>query len=137
MPTSSGRSAASSSTPTLVCSAVQRASIIALETPTQLLEQQRSVYRRRRDRMVSVLNRIGLGVEPPLGTFYLWVPLPEGVSSMEFFDRLLREAAVVAIPGIGFGHHGEGFVRFSLTVPDHRLDEAVERIEVAGERLMR
>ncbi|MDE0290413.1 MAG: aminotransferase class I/II-fold pyridoxal phosphate-dependent enzyme [bacterium] len=116
--------------------AVQRASIVALETPEHVLRAKMEVYRRRRDRVVAALRRTGLAVTPPPGTFYVWVPLPSGVSSMDFFTRLLDETAVVAIPGIGYGRYGEGFVRFSLTIPDARLDEAMQRIESAGDSLL-
>ena len=116
--------------------AVQKASIAALETPDHVLHTQMDIYRPRRDRVVTALRRIGLDVEPPRGTFYVWVPLPEGTTSMDFFTRLLDETAVVAIPGIGYGDRGEGYVRFSLTVQDARLDEAMDRIEAAGDRLL-
>ncbi|MXY77890.1 MAG: aminotransferase class I/II-fold pyridoxal phosphate-dependent enzyme [Acidimicrobiia bacterium] len=116
--------------------AVQKASIAALETPDHILSTQMDTYRRRRDRVVTALRRIGLAVEPPQGTFYVWAPLPDGTSSMRFFTRLLEETAVVAIPGIGYGRYGEGYVRFSLTVPDARLDEAMDRVEAAGGALL-
>ena len=112
--------------------AVQKASITALETPDHVLRARMEIYGPRRDRVVTALRRIGLAVDPPQGTFYVWAPLPEGTSSMGFFTRLLEKTAVVAIPGIGYGRHGEGYVRFSLTVPDARLDEAMDRIEAAG-----
>ena len=116
--------------------AVQKASIAALQTPDDALRAQTGMYRRRRDRVVAALRRIGLAVAPPEGTFYVWAPLPEGITSMDFFTRLLERTAVATIPGIGFGRHGEGFVRFSLTVPDARLDEAMQRIEAASRTLL-
>ncbi len=116
--------------------AVQRASIVALETPAHLLKAKMGVYLRRRDRVVAALRRIGLEVEPPPGTFYVWAPLPKRTTSMDFFNRLLHHTGVVAIPGIGFGLHGEGFIRFSLTVPDSQLDKAMDRIESAASALL-
>lgn len=115
--------------------AVQRASIVALETPVRVLQVKMDIYRRRRDRVVDALRRVGLEVESPPGTFYVWAPLPEGTASMDFFARLLQHTGVVAIPGSGYGLHGEGFIRFSLTVPDSLLDEAMDRIEAAAGRL--
>ena len=115
--------------------AVQRASIVALETPAHVLGAKIEMYRRRRDRVVAALRRIGLDVGSPPGTFYVWAPLPEGTASMDFFTRLLQQTGVVAIPGIGYGPHGEGFIRFSLTVADALLDEAMDRIEASADRL--
>ena len=116
--------------------AVQRASIVALETPVHVLSAKMEMYRRRRDRVVAALRRIGLDVESPPGTFYVWAPLPAGIASMDFFTGLLQQTGVVAIPGIGYGRYGEGFIRFSLTVPDALLDEAMDRIEATAGALL-
>jgi LL-diaminopimelate aminotransferase len=78
--------------------------------------------------MVAALRRGGFHVEPPKGAFYLWVPLPAGVSSAVATTRLLTEAGVVCTPGNGFGPSGEGYIRFSLTVQDDRLEEAARRL---------
>jgi len=67
-------------------------------------------------------------VKPPLGSCYVWVPVPEGDTSMAFSDRLLELAGVFVAPGSGYGAGGEGYVRFSLTVPDDRLAEAMDRL---------
>jgi LL-diaminopimelate aminotransferase len=88
----------------------------------------RAVYQKRRDVVISALGDAGIEVEPPLGSIYVWVPVPAGRSSEEFAAELLEEAAVVVAPGTGYGPHGEGFVRISLTVADDRLEEAMERI---------
>ena len=74
------------------------------------------------------LQDAGLPVKPPLGSIYIWAPTPGGRSSAEFAAELLDEAAVVVSPGTGYGAHGEGFFRISLTVPDDRLHEAMGRI---------
>jgi LL-diaminopimelate aminotransferase len=79
------------------------------------------------------LNDLGWDLEPPLGSFYVWLPTRDGASSAEFCDFLLEQAAVVAAPGAGYGPQGEGWVRFSLTVPDDRLEEAVARLRKALE----
>jgi LL-diaminopimelate aminotransferase len=86
------------------------------------------IYRRRRDTLVPALQAIGLHVEPPKGTIYIWAPVPEGETSASFTQKMIEDAAVVMSPGTGFGPSGEGFVRMSLTVEDERLDEAAERI---------
>jgi LL-diaminopimelate aminotransferase len=66
-------------------------------------------------------------VDKPKATFYLWMEVPDG-NSMAFAEKLL-EAGVVVTPGVGFGEHGEGFVRFALTQPVARIEEALERME--------
>ncbi|MFN2590800.1 MAG: aminotransferase class I/II-fold pyridoxal phosphate-dependent enzyme, partial [Actinomycetota bacterium] len=71
---------------------------------------------------------IGLDVQPPLGSIYVWVPTPPGRTSVDFAAELLEEAAVVVAPGTGYGAHGEGYVRISLTISDDRLEEAMQRI---------
>jgi len=108
--------------------AIQEAGIAALLGPEEEREEVRRIYTRRRDILVEGLQRAGFRVEKPKATFYLWVPVPEGISSMDFCARLLKEAAIVSTPGVGFGSYGEGFIRFTLTVSEERLQEAVQRI---------
>jgi LL-diaminopimelate aminotransferase len=86
------------------------------------------VYQKRRDLVVGTLNRLGWDLEPPLGSIYVWAPTPHGQSSAEFAELLLDRAGVVVAPGRGYGAAGEGFVRFSLTVDDARLEEAMDRV---------
>lgn len=108
--------------------AIQRAAIAALEGPPEHLEALRETYRRRRDLVVSTLNRLGWSLEPPKGSCYVWVPVPDGETSVSFADRLLDEAGIFVAPGSGYGERGEGYVRISLTVPDERLAQAVDRL---------
>ena len=108
--------------------AIQRAAIAALAGPQDHLDELRAVYQRRRDVVVGTLNNLGWSLKPPLGSIYVWAPTPEGRTSAEFADLLLDEAGVFVAPGTGYGLRGEGFVRFSLTVPDDRLAEAMDRI---------
>lgn len=108
--------------------AIQRAAIAALAGPQDHLDELRAVYQRRRDVVVGTLNNLGWSLKPPLGSIYVWAPTPEGRTSAEFADLLLDEAGVFVAPGTGYGPRGEGFVRFSLTVPDDRLAEAMDRI---------
>ncbi len=86
------------------------------------------VYRERRDTLTAGLKKLGWAVNDPKATFYVWVRCPKGVASMDAAKRILAEANVVVIPGIGFGECGEGFIRFALTVETPRIREAVERI---------
>ena len=108
--------------------AVQLAGAAALDAPADSVEEMNSVYARRRDLVVAALRDIGVDVEAPKGTIYVWAPVPEGHSSTSFAELVLEEAAVVISPGSMYGPSGEGFFRISLTTPDERLTEAVERM---------
>ncbi len=108
--------------------AIQRAAIAALEGPAEHLDGVRETYRRRRDLVVATLNGLGWSLEPPRGSCYVWVPVPTGESSTGFADRLLDRTGIFVAPGNGYGERGEGYVRLSLTVPDDRLEEAMERL---------
>lgn len=91
-----------------------------------------ALYAKRRDILVDGLKRLGWKIEKPVATLYVWAPVPSGYSSMEFAKKLLLEAGVLVVPGIGYGDYGEGYVRMSLTVEGDRegelLAEAVDRI---------
>jgi LL-diaminopimelate aminotransferase len=113
--------------------AIQRAAIAALGSPPEHFDELRATYQRRRDVVVGTLNGLGWSVKPPLGSCYVWIPVPGGETSVSFADRLLDDAGVFVAPGSGYGEAGEGYVRLSLTVPDDRLAEAMERLgEVLG-----
>jgi LL-diaminopimelate aminotransferase len=87
------------------------------------------IYARRRDLVCDALAAIGVDVTPPRGTIYIWAPVPEGFdSAAAYCEHVLEEAAVVLSPGGAYGRNGEGFFRISLTTPDDRLTEAVERL---------
>lgn len=109
--------------------AVQRAAAAALTGPQDCVRAMCRVYERRRDLLVEALRSVGMHVEPPKGTIYLWAPVPDGYTSASFTERVLEQADVVVTPGAAYGPSGEGYVRLSLTVPDERLEEAVRRIE--------
>jgi LL-diaminopimelate aminotransferase len=108
--------------------AVQLAGVAALEGPGESLAEMNAVYARRRDLVVAALRDIGVDVEAPKGTIYVWAPVPEGHTSTSFAELVLEEAAVVISPGSMYGPSGEGFFRISLTTPDERITEAVERM---------
>jgi LL-diaminopimelate aminotransferase len=87
------------------------------------------VYRRRRDLVCDALTQAGVAVTPPKGTIYIWAPIPAGFdSAAAYCAHVLEEAAVVISPGGAYGASGEGFFRISLTTPEDRLLEAVQRI---------
>jgi LL-diaminopimelate aminotransferase len=79
--------------------------------------------------MVEGLRGIGLEVEKPKATFYLWIQVPKGYTSAQFATFLLEQAGIVATPGNGFGEAGEGYIRMALTVDESRLKEAIEQLK--------
>jgi LL-diaminopimelate aminotransferase len=109
--------------------AVQLAGAAALLGPKEPLQEMCSIYQRRRDLVVDALGAIGVEVEAPKGTIYIWAPVPEGHTSTSFAELVLEEAAVVVSPGSMYGPSGEGFFRISLTTPDPLLTEALERLK--------
>ena len=110
--------------------AVQLAGAAALRGPRKEVEAMCRIYQRRRDLVIAALRDIGVEVEPPKGTIYVWAPVPEGYTSSSFTEKVLEEAAVVISPGSMYGPSGEGFFRISLTTPDELLTEAVGRMRV-------
>ncbi len=108
--------------------AIQRMAITALEGPQDSIREATAIYQRRRDTLVEAVRSAGLEVTPPKASLYLWCRLPDGTSSMDFAARLLDDTGVVVTPGVGYGEHGEGYVRLSLTLPDDRLAEGIRRL---------
>ncbi|HWR98153.1 MAG TPA: LL-diaminopimelate aminotransferase [Candidatus Methanoperedens sp.] len=108
--------------------AVQDAGIAALTGDQRPVEKMRRLYQKRRNVLYRGLRRLGLKLKKPQASFYVWCEVPAGRTSESFSSLLLEKAAVVCTPGNGFGAHGEGYVRFALTVDAARLEEAVERI---------
>ena len=107
---------------------IQHAAIAALEGPQGVVARNVAIYRRRRDLIIETLHDAGIAAEPPKATFYVWAPVPVGITSVEFVGRLFELTGVLVTPGTGYGTHGEGFVRLSLGVPDDRLAEATRRL---------
>ena len=109
--------------------AIQQMAIAALDDPRDTIERHNVIYSKRRDRAIAVLRQLGLRVEPPKASLYIWARLPEGErSSGEFAARLIDATGVVVTPGASYGPAGEGYIRISLTTPDDRLDEALRRL---------
>ncbi len=111
-----------------VFQAVQHAAVAALEGPQDCVADNCRVYQERRDTLAAGLKKLGLEFELPRASFYLWLKAPKGHGSMSFAALLLEKAQVTVVPGIGFGPHGEGYVRIALTVPRERMEEAVVRM---------
>jgi LL-diaminopimelate aminotransferase len=105
---------------------VQLAAAAALDAGPP--EEMKAIYERRRDVVCDALREIAVDVRPPKGTIYVWAPVPAGHTSASYCELVLDESGVVLSPGGAYGPNGEGFFRISLTVPDERLSEAVERL---------
>jgi len=110
---------------------IQIASIIALNGSPKHVKEIVSTYQKRRDQLVNGLNRAGWELEKPKATMFVWAQIPERfrkMGSLEFSKLLLDKAKVAVAPGIGFGEHGDEFVRFALVENEHRINQAVRGI---------
>ena len=115
-----------------VFQAIQEAGITALESDDQLTDGLRTIYQERRDVLVTGLRSLGLTFAPPSAAFYVWIEVPDGFTSTSFTAHLLEHAGIVTTPGNGFGAPGEGYVRMTITTPQERLAEAVDRMKHVG-----
>jgi len=112
--------------------AIQVAATVALNGPQRVVDEAVEIYRKRRDCLVEGFARIGWEFEKPKGTMFVWAPIPEpfrAMGSVEFSKLLLTKAKVAVSPGIGFGEHGEGFVRFALVENEHRIRQAIRGVK--------
>lgn len=112
-----------------IFNAIQLASIKALDDGDEDIEKMIQIYARRRAMALEEIREWGIDTTVGKGTFYLWLPVPKNMSSIEFTTRLLEQAHVLVTAGSAFGEHGEGFFRMSLTVTDDRLARALERMK--------
>ena len=112
-----------------IFNAIQWAGVEALGRTQEVLDWMLPIYTRRRNLVYDALQAGGFDVEKPQASFYIWVPVPQGFTSMSFAEYLLEKTGVVVTPGIGFGKYGEGFVRISLTSPEEILAKAMEKIQ--------
>lgn len=108
--------------------AVQWAGIEALNGGEEETRAACDVYARRHRLVADTLNELGWKISPPRATFYVWAPVPDGYDSIGFAGHVLDEVGVNITPGVGFGAHGEGYFRLSVTAPDARLEEAMSRM---------
>jgi LL-diaminopimelate aminotransferase len=108
--------------------AVQWAAIEALNGGEAETQAACEVYGRRHRLVADTLNALGWSIKPPRATFYVWAPVPSGYDSLRFAGHVLDEVGVNITPGVGFGAHGEGYFRLSVTAPDARLEEAMARL---------
>ncbi len=104
-----------------VFNAIQYAGIAALTGPQDYVTAMCDIYKKRRDLLVECLEKIGWQVKKPQATIYVWVKVPKEFDSSTFTEYLLEESAIVVAPGSAYGPSGEGYVRFSLTIPEEDL----------------
>ncbi len=111
---------------------IQVASIIALEGPQACVEEVRQTYQNRRDVLCAGLHAAGWMVDIPKATMYVWAPIPDAykkMGSLEFSKKLLADAKIAVAPGTGFGHYGDGHVRFAMIENEARTRQAVRGIK--------
>lgn len=109
--------------------ALQLAAAEALSGDQTCVTELVETYEKRRQVLIGECARIGWNIEAPKGSFFSWLPVPEGFTSMEFVNHLLKHADISVAAGSGFGTSGEGFVRVGLLVDEERIVEAIRRIE--------
>ena len=111
---------------------IQAAAVAALNGPQDIIDENRKLYRKRRDVLVESFGRAGWEIPVPQASMFAWAPIPEQfrkLGSMEFSKRLLTEAKVAVSPGVGFGEEGEGFVRIALVENEQRLRQAARGVK--------
>jgi len=108
--------------------AIQYAAIAALTGLQDCVQAHNAIYQRRRDLIIDVLNNIGLKAQPPKASLYIWAKIPQGYTSVEFTTDLLDKVGVAVTPGVGYGKHGEGYIRLSLTVPDAAVVKGLSQL---------
>lgn len=111
---------------------IQIASIIALNSGRDCVDEIVQTYKTRRDVLVDGLNQIGWVIEKPKATMFVWAPIPDNfkkLGSLEFSKLLLKEAKIAVSPGIGFGEGGEQYVRFALVENEQRIRQAIRGIK--------
>lgn len=111
-----------------VFKAIQMAAIAAFNGPRDEIERCNALYVERRNLAIEALGKLGFPVRPIKATFYMWLPVPKGMSSNEFSNVMLDEAGIVVPPGTAYGPCGEGYFRMSLCTDKERLMEAFERM---------
>ena len=108
--------------------AIQEAAIEALHGPQDCIAEHNVALQARRDKLTEVLNRIGLNAKVPKAGFYVWARVPQGYTSVDFAKKLLGEIGIAVTPGSSYGKEGEGYIRFSLTIADNRLEQGMNRL---------
>jgi len=111
--------------------AVQYAGITGLNGDQQSIAAMQKIYEERRNVLVDGLNSMGWQLEYPKATFYVWAPVPKGYTSASFAETVLEKAGVIITPGNGYGEHGEGYFRATMTLDKERMALALDRMKNA------
>lgn len=111
---------------------IQAAATVALEQPSEFLEKNRAIYRKRRDTLIGGLRQLGWEVISPEASMFIWAEIPQGFTAKEFTFSLIEEANVVVTPGNAFGKWGEGYVRIALVQSEEMLKKGLKQIEKSG-----
>ena len=121
---------------TLVGMVPLAAGVAAIESWAEFVPANLAVFAARRDAAVAAFAAEGFACEVPKATMYLWIPLPEGIASADFSDRLREEQGVIVMPGSGFGAGGEGFFRVSFIQGPERIAEAARRAGIVRRAML-
>ena len=114
--------------------AIQDAAVAGFNVDKKYIEELNKMYQERRDAMEEGLKELGWNIKPSKATFYLWLPVPKGMTSEEFVTVMLEKAHVVVPPGNGYGRYGEGYFRIALTKDVPTIKECIRRMKEAGIR---
>ncbi|OAI24306.1 aminotransferase [Methylosinus sp. R-45379] len=110
---------------------VQVAATAALNGPDDCIKEMRAIYKKRRDVMVESFAQAGWPIPAPSASMFVWAPIPErfsGMTSLEFSKLLIEKADVAVAPGVGFGEHGEGYLRLALVENEQRIRQAARNL---------
>ncbi|MCX7304767.1 MAG: LL-diaminopimelate aminotransferase [Hyphomicrobiales bacterium] len=111
---------------------IQVAATAALNGDGSDIAEVREVYHKRRDVMVDSFGRAGWDIPPPAASMFAWAPIPPAfkhLGSLEFSKLLIEHADVAVAPGIGFGEHGDDYVRLAFVENEHRIRQAARNIK--------
>ena len=114
--------------------AIQDAAVAAFNVDQSYIDKLNNMYQERRDAAEEGLRELGWNIKPSKATFYLWLPVPKGMTSEQFVTEMLEKAHVVVPPGNGYGKYGEGYFRVALTKDVETIKECIRRMKEAGIR---
>lgn len=109
--------------------AIQKAAATALTSDLSTVKESSAIFAKRREKLVYALRDMGLEVEMPRGTIFIWVKVPDSFTSMSFANLVLEKAGIIVTPGSAFGSKGEGYVRIALSITTERIAEVIERLK--------
>jgi LL-diaminopimelate aminotransferase len=107
---------------------IMKAATMAMTGDQDWIIERNRAYRQRGDVLIQALRTMGIEATTPKASLYVWCPVPEGITSVEFSRLVLEEANVSITPGVVFGRQGEGYIRIALTAPIDRVEVAMNRL---------